>query len=159
MSCCQWKAEMEFEQSAHALHYWTAHPRQGPTETPLSQASYSLFVGRNCPDSGYLCLSFLSCEMEDSSSYLSQSTKFRKPCYSMEEMLDKRSPQVPQRGSFLRPRAMMCSQCCTNPGEQPERFAQGLAREWMYIYPPKTPVLKSWPTPNVIVLEGGDFGG
>ena len=86
---------MDFEQSAHALHYWTAHPRQGPTETPLSQASYSLFVGRNCPDSGYLCLSFLSCEMEDSSAYLSQSTKFRRPYYSMEETLDKRSPSSP----------------------------------------------------------------
>ena len=46
--------------------------------------------------------------------------------------------QVPQRGSFLRPRAMMCSSFCRNPGEQLGGFAQGLAREWMYIYiPPK----------------------
>ena len=67
--------------------------------------------------------------------------------------------QVPQRGSFLRPWAMMCSSFCRNPGEQLGGFAQGLAREWMYIYPRKTPVLKSWPTPNVMVLGGGDFGG
>lgn len=93
---------MDFEQSQPMLFTIGLHiPRQGPNETPLSQASYSLFVGRNCPDSGYLCLSFLSCETEDSSAYLSQSTKFRKPCYSMEETLDKRSPSSSSERQLL----------------------------------------------------------
>ena len=39
--------------------------------------------------------------MEDSSAYLSQSTKFRKPCYSMEEALDKRSPSSPSERQLL----------------------------------------------------------
>ena len=80
-------------ESAHALLYWATHPSRGPTQTPLSRASYYLlFVGRNCPGPRYLCLSFVSCKMEDNSAYLTQSIKSRKPCYSTEEMLDKCSP-------------------------------------------------------------------